>query len=349
MGNGSYRREGEFVPSIETRHVEIAPVLLGKRSGVWPLLPWVIGLLGFLALILAVLHFGSIERIIELARSARPAWLFLALFVQAATYVGAALVWRQALHRAGHPRSLRTLIPLSMAKLFTDQVLPSGGISGTMLVVSGLIRRRVPPEIAMAAMLVSLVSYDIAYLIVVLTSAEILWLHNRANLPLFIGVAIFAVITVAIPTAVFGLKRWGDRQPIAWLSRLFGMGALFRALAETPTDLLRSPGLFIQTASLQLGIFMLDAVTLWLAFNSIGVVPEIWVVFVSFAIASMAATIGPIPVGLGTFEATSVGMLSFLGVFIEAALAGTLLLRGLTFWLPMLPGIWLARREIGRL
>jgi uncharacterized protein (TIRG00374 family) len=107
--------------------------------------------------------------------------------------------------------------------------------------------------------------------------------------------------------------------------------------------------LFIQTASLQLGIFMLDAVTLWLAFNSIGVVPEIWVVFVSFAIASMAATIGPIPVGLGTFEATSVGMLSFLGVSIEAALAGTLLLRGLTFWLPMIPGIWLARREIGRL
>ena len=171
-------------------------------------------------------------------------------------------------------------------------------------------------------MLAGLVSYDIAYLMVVLTSAGILWLHNRANLPLFIGVAIFAVITVAIPTAVLGLKRWGDRQPITWLSRLLGMTALFRALAEAPTDLLHSPGLLIQTAGFQLGIFMLDALTLWLAFNSIGDVPEIWVVFVSFAIASMAATIGPIPVGLGTFEAGSVGMLSFLGVPIEAAWPG---------------------------
>jgi uncharacterized membrane protein YbhN (UPF0104 family) len=62
----------------------------------------------------------------------------------------------------------------------------------------------------------------------------------------------------------------------------------------------------------------------------------------------MVATIGPIPVGLGTFEATSVGMLSLLGVSVEAALAATLLLRALTFWLPMLPGIWLARREIRR-
>src|SRR5208282_5284674 len=79
--------EGEFAPPIETGLVEIAPVLLGKASRVRPLLSWVIGLLGFLALILAVLHFGSLERIIELARSARPAWLVLAALVQAATYV----------------------------------------------------------------------------------------------------------------------------------------------------------------------------------------------------------------------------------------------------------------------
>jgi hypothetical protein len=39
-------------------------------------------------------------------------------------------------------------------------------------------------------------------------------------------------------------------------------------------------------------------------------------------------------------------MLSLLGVAIEGALAATLLLRGLTFWLPMLPGLWLAKREI---
>jgi len=311
-------------------------------------LSWFFGLLGFLALILAVLHFGSPERIVELVRSARPVWLVLAVFVQSATYVSAALVWRQALLRSGHPRSLRTLVPLGIAKLFTDQVLPSGGISGTMLAVSGLIRRRVPPKVAMAAMLTGLVSYDIAYLMVVLTSAGILWLHDRGNLPLFIGVAIFAVITVAIPTAVLGLKRWGGRQSITWLSKLVGMTALLRALAEAPTDLLHSPGLLIQTTGLQLGIFLLDALTLWIAFNCIGEVPEIWVVFVSFAIASMIATIGPIPVGLGTFEAGSVGMLHFLGVSIEAALAGTLLLRALTFWLPMLPGIWLARREIGR-
>lgn len=249
QGDEMLSREGEFVPSTETAPDKMAPLLFGDVSPLRVLLSWAIGLLGFLALILAVLHFGSLERMIELARSARPAWMLLALLVQAATYVSAALVWRQALYRAGRQRSLRTLIPLGVAKLFADQVLPSGGIGGTMLVVSGLIRRRVPAEIAMAAMLAGLVSYDFAYLMVVLASAGILWLHNRAKPALVIGVAIFALITVAIPTAVFGLKRWGDRPLIAWLSKWLGMTTLFRALVEAPTDLLRSPGLLVQTAA----------------------------------------------------------------------------------------------------
>jgi uncharacterized protein (TIRG00374 family) len=124
---------------------------------------------------------------------------------------------------------------------------------------------------------------------------------------------------------------------------------LLRALAEAPTGLLRNPRLLAEAVAFQLGIFFLDALTLWLALHALGETSEFSVVFASFVTASMAATIGPIPLGLGTFEAGSVGTLSLFGVPIEAALAGTLLLRGLTFWLPMLPGLWLTRREIGQL
>ena len=80
--------------------------------------------------------------------------------------------------------------------------------------------------------------------------------------------------------------------------------------------------------------------------RALGDSPAIWIVLVSFIMASMAATLGAIPLGLGTFEAACVGMLSLHGVAIETALAATLLLRGLTFWLPMLPGLWVAKREI---
>lgn len=138
-----------------------------------------------------------------------------------------------------------------------------------------------------------------------------------------------------------------DGLVAALLCTLSGARVSGNAVAQAPTDLLRKPSLLAEASALQLGIFFLDALTLWLSFRAIGESVDFWIVFGSFVMASVAATIGPIPLGLGTFEAGSVAMLRLLGVPFEAALTSTLLLRGLTFWLPMLPGLWLARREIG--
>jgi uncharacterized membrane protein YbhN (UPF0104 family) len=299
-----------------------------QASGWRRFLPWVFGLLTLFALVLVVLHFGTIEQFTRLAWSARPEWFLLACVAQVATYGCASLVWRQALRRAGHPRSLSTLVPLGIAKLFTDQVVPSGGISGAILVARGLARRGVPTIVTMAVLLVGLVSYFGAYLASVLTSLGILRLHNRANAALFVVVAIFVAIVVAIPTGVLWMKQWAHRLPAIWVRRLPGTALLLKAIAEAPTDLLRDPVLPAETVILEFAVFALDALTLWLVFRALGDTPAIWAAYVSFIMASMAATLGPIPLGLGTFEAACVGMLSLLGVTIETALAATLLLRG---------------------
>jgi uncharacterized membrane protein YbhN (UPF0104 family) len=320
----------------------------GTGAPAWRrLAPWVFGLLSLSILVAVVAHLGEIERFVELARGARPHWLLLAGLVQVATYACAAGVWHRALRRAGHPKSLASLVPLGVAKLFTDQAVPTGGISGTVLVVRGLGRRQVPAETAMAALLIGLVSFYTAYLSAALISLSILWLHHRASPVLLAITALFSAAAVGVPAAVLWLRRLATRAVPAWLARLPGIGALLDAAAQAPTDLLRDPRLLGETVALQLAVFVLDALTLWLAFRAIGEAIDFWVVFVSFITASIAATIGPIPLGLGTFEAGSVAMLGLLGVPLESALTATLLLRGLTFWLPMLPGLWLARREIG--
>jgi uncharacterized membrane protein YbhN (UPF0104 family) len=318
----------------------------GHRSGWRWLLPWAFGVLTLVGLVLIVLHFGTIEQFTRLALASRPEWFILACVTQAATYVSASLVWRQVLRRAGYPRKLRSLIPLGIAKLFTDQVVPTGGVSGAILVVKGLTRRGVPTNAAMSVLLVGLVAYFGAYLASVLASLAILWLYGRANAALFVVVAIFVAMVVAIPSGVLWMKQWANRLPTVWLRHLPGAALLLGAIEKAPTDLLRDPVLLAETITLEFAVFVFDALTLWLVFRALGDTPAIWVAFVSFIMASMAATLGPIPLGLGTFEAACVGMLSLLGVAIEAALAATILLRGLTFWLPMIPGLWLARREI---
>ena len=64
--------------------------------------------------------------------------------------------------------------------------------------------------------------------------------------------------------------------------------------------------------------------------------------------ASIVVTLGPIPLGLGSFEAVSIGMLRLMGVPFEGALSATLLLRGFTLWMPLIAGFFSTRRELKR-
>jgi len=299
------------------------------------------------AITLIVVHLGTLEEFARLVVALRPAWFSLALAAQAATYVGASAAWARTLRRAGYPRPLRLLVPLGVAKLFTDQVVPSGGVSGAILVTRALTRRGVPADAAMAVLLVGLVSYFAAYLTAALVSLAILWVHHRANAAVLAAVGVFIIVVVAIPWGVLRLKAWAPRLLAGWARRPPGAARLLHAIADAPTDLVRDPRLLAQTVPLEFAIFFLDALTLWLVLRGLGQDPPLWIAFVSFVMASVAATLGPIPLGLGTFEAASIGMLHLLGITIEAALAATLILRGLTFWLPMLPGLYLARHEIG--
>lgn len=315
------------------------------------ILSWGFGLAALGAVILATLQFGSIDRFFQLARTARPEWLLLAVAAQAATYLCAADVWRRLLLRTGHRRSLIDLAPLAVAKLFTDQALPSSGISGTILVMSGLERRQVPANVAMAALLVGLVSYEAAYIAAVFGSVGLLWLHHRGDIGYSLGITGIALLAAAVPASVLGLRRWlVDRTTSNLWARLArrmpGVSTLLNVIVDAPTSYLREPGLLIETGLLQFAVIVLDSATLWCAFAAVGAAPPPWIAFVGCVMANVAETVLPIPLGIGSYEAGAVGMLNTLGVPVETALAATLLLRGLTFWLPMVPGLWLVRREV---
>jgi glycosyltransferase 2 family protein len=308
---------------------------------------WLLGGLMLATVLIVVLHVGEIEEFALLLRGAKPGWLLLALAFQVATYPAAAAVWQRTLAGAGAPLPLRSLVPLGIAKLFTDQALPSGGISGTALLVRALARRGVSAHAATQTVLMMLTSYYSAYLIVAFAALGVLWGYHRANAALVTAAGLLAAITIAVPMLVLSLRRWGRTAPPAWLYRLPGFAASFERVAAAPMSVLRDKRLLAECLLLQLGVFVLDAATLWVAFRALGAPIGFPVAFVSFVLASVVATIGLVPLGLGTFEATAVGLLHALGVGVETAFAATLVLRGLTFWLPMLPGVWLARREVG--
>lgn len=219
-------------------------------------------------------------------------------------------------------------------------------MSGNLLFVRALARRNVPPRVTMAALLVDMVTYYGSYLLIFMIGLGLFLANHGANGFIFAGATVFTVMVVAAPASVLWARHLGRLRLPKWTARFPRAVALLKAVADAPSDLLRNRALIGRAAVSQLSIFVLDALTLWFSFYALGSSLPFWIAFVAFVAASATATISVIPLGVGSFEAGSVMALHLLGVSLSRALAATLLLRVLNFWLPMIPGLLLTRREL---
>ena len=171
----------------------------GQASGWRWLLPWAFGLLTLFALVLVVLHFGTIE---EFSR----------------------LLGRPALNGC-FSRASPKQRPMRLQLWCGDRLCGEPGTHDRSARSSPLVSPSYSPirwSQVEASAAVGLVAYFAAYLASVLTSLGILWLNDRASAPVFVVVAIFVAIVVAIPSGVLWMKQWANRLPVSWLRRCRG-------------------------------------------------------------------------------------------------------------------------------
>lgn len=316
-----------------------------KHAHAWQGAGWILGMLGLAAVAGMVARHGEVERFLRLLDTLAPAWLVLGLLLQALTYACVAMAWSLGLRQGGVRRPVPELLALAVGKLFVDQSMPVGGIGGTAFVVAALGRRGVPRGACLATLILNLLGQHLAYLIATCTVIGTLWLQHEA-LPWMLGIAgLFMLASITVPSGLVLALRLRRRIPQGLL-RLPGMRALAKAASEVPTRVLRDRRLPAIVA-LNLGWVALDAATLWAMLHALGLDVSYHQALPSYLLALMVATITPIPMGLGTFEAACVAALTTQHVPIEGALAATLLLRGYTTWLPMVPG-WLVTRHVMR-
>jgi len=307
---------------------------------------WVAGIVLLLGLVVVVSQLGEEERFAALARQANPAWLLLAVAFQSLTYVCAARVWQRVLARHDWPLQLRGLVPLGLAKLFMDQVVPSAGLSGTLLVVRALRRRGVPEGTSAAAVLTGLMAFYLAYSVAVAGALIVLWSRGESSRLVLTVATTFILLAGAILGAVSWLARRQPGRVPAWLARIPLIKGLLGALRGAPGGILRDRRVLLEAVVLQLGIFLLDAATLGACLSAIGAGVGPGPLFASFVTASVVATVTLVPSGVGTFDATCVAMLHLFAVPVRSGLGGVLLFRGFSLLLPLLPGLWLARKEM---
>lgn len=316
-----------------------------QRPNVGPThwLSWLIGAALVIAVAMLALHFSEARAIASLAERAQPRWLLLALLLQASTYFAQGEIWRCIASAAQLPLSRTLTFKLSLAKLFIDQTLPSAGISGTAAVAKHLEQRGMAKSAVMAGVNLSIASYFTAY-ILALIFALLLLPWPASSRFIMLGALSFIICCAGLVALLLILPGHMSGSMVRRLARLRAAKSLLDALTEANTALLRKRSLLLSVCAWQLAIILLDAATLWALIMALGTTAAAPAVFASFMIANVFRSIGFLPGGLGTFEAASVLALQSTGVPLPVSLSATLLFRGLSFWLPMIPGAWMSRR-----
>ena len=306
-------------------------------------LPWLLGAAALGAVITLGLHFSEGQQFLDIAQQAKPWWLVVAALLQSATYVTEGEVWRLIGREAGCRFGVAAAAEISLAKLFVDQALPSGGITGSILMASALERRQVPPPAVKAAVALERTSFHLAYVVALVIAITLGLESGHINRAVLITAGVFITFAVALIIGIVAVagSAWRPRTPIG---RLTPVRRAIEFLRDADGSLVRSPRLIALTTTLQITIIALDTATLLVVLHSIGASLPVSGVFVSFMISSLFRTIGIAPGGVGTFEASAVLTLRMAGATLPVAFAATMLFRGLSFWLPMMPGLYFARR-----
>lgn len=308
---------------------------------------WFFGFLMVAALIGIVLHFGEIRNFARLLNQVEPIWLVIAVLLQLSTYVSLALAWRSVLTRyEGRRFRLGQLARIALCKLFADQAMPTAGMSGNVVLVDQLIRLGAARGTAVATLLLSMLGFYAAYLVFALAALLLLWVHGHAT-PLMVGlVTTFILVSLAIPTLALWLRHRGSKPLPRTVEGIRPVRQLLRTIGEAPAELLQDRRLILRVALFNGAVFAADIATLWACLLGLGAEVSPATALLAFILASIVVTLGPIPFGLGSFEVVCTSTLHMLGLAVELALAGTLLLRFLTLWLPLLPGLLLSRHML---
>jgi uncharacterized protein (TIRG00374 family) len=315
---------------------------MARSSAKWR--RWAIVLILLAAIAGAAFHFGEIEHFAELIRHVHPLWLLAAAGLQALTYLFVATGWWTVLRAAGSPTRITRLFQLSLAKMFTDQAVPAAGLGGSFLMIDRLIAAGVPRGHAAAAFILSTIGYYSGFVVLALAALLLLWLFGKANILLVGVIAVFLLLCFAIPAAWLWLSRRGSRPLPARLARIRPLRSIMETVGEAPPELLGNVWLIARLAFFNAMVFVADAATLSVCLLAIRQPPSLAASYVALIVAQMVVIIGPVPMGLGTFEGTCTGTLRLLGIGFEPALTATLLLRGFTLWLPLIPGMIVTRR-----
>jgi len=303
----------------------------------------IVGIALLAGVVIIATHFSEQREFFRLASGAKLSWLLAAVALQAGTYFAQGRIWA-TIGKAAHRHLPFALVyKLALTKLFVDQALPSAGISGTVVVAQVLEKRALPRPTVLAGVVINTTSFFLAYAAALLGAATII-LVRQPNPYILISCSLFIAFCIAVPYFLIKVAGKDTPKKPGWLVRNHVVQNALNIMKDANPKLVRDRHLQIVASLYQLLTFVIDATTLWLLIRSLGAFAAPLDLYASYMVSNVVRTISFVPGGLGTFEGALLLLLRRTKVPVSVGLAAALLFRGLTFFLPMIPGFWFSHR-----
>jgi uncharacterized membrane protein YbhN (UPF0104 family)/membrane-associated phospholipid phosphatase len=285
---------------------------------------------GAFAVHLLLPQVGELDRTLHALRSARAGWLIAGLAASVFSYIMAAIALTGAV---GRPLALGRTIAVQVASSFSNRMVP-GGFGGLGTNARYLERSGVASAAAITAVGLNAAAGVIVHAIAFLVSVALLGAGEvqRVNLP---SGWVILVAVVASMTLV-GIVAWSPRIR-EWVTERG------RDAARASSEVARQPSQAVRLFGGCIGVTGSYALALAASLQAFGAQAPIMHVVAVYLAGSAIGSVSPTPGGLGTLEAALVAGLTAVGVSVGPAVAGVLAFRLLTFWLPILPGIYVFR------
>lgn len=303
---------------------------------------------------------------VGLMSHAHTGWLILAIGSVGALYLCRALVYRIPLRLLGYTVPWTFLWQVAIIASSVQQLVPSGGASSYAFITFALHRRGVSGGQASLIALIDTISYAFAAATLVIISLVYVAFTGGVDASTLLGFAPGAVLA-AFAVWVYHRQRDKDRfirlvlrtekRVAAWLRTTWPEAPVrdfLEEFYEGKAIVARHHRAFVTMIALQYLAVCADASALYLTFLALDVRPGAFVAFLGFIVALAAGTVVSAPAGGGSFELVMSAYFVRAGMNKAQAVAGALLFRVVSFWVPVLVsgilmlGFRRRRREIRR-
>jgi uncharacterized protein (TIRG00374 family) len=276
-----------------------------------------------------------------------PAWLAVAFAFEAASFVGYVLLFRIVFVRGETRVGWRESYLITMAGVAATRLFAAAGAGGVALTAWALRRSGMEARLVACRMVAFLVLLYAVYMLTVLIVGPGLYyglFAGGGSFAITVLPGLFAAGVIVSVLAVSFVPRDFERRLENWAHERGFFGRLARRLAAAPASAasgVRTALKLVQAREpMVLGAIAwwgFDILTLWACFHAFGSHPAHAVIIMAYFVG-MLGNVLPIPGGIGGVDGGMIGAFAAFGVPIDSAVVAVLAYRGLSFWLPTLPG-----------